>query len=83
MPLTLQCFLLVHAFMQWDFEETPPQWSSQNEDRPQMDVFPLQEWTVDPRSKANMGSSSSACFCNSADLEERIVSGSSDTNFQS
>ncbi|KAK3533344.1 hypothetical protein QTP70_017175 [Hemibagrus guttatus] len=69
--------------LEWDFEETPPQWSSQNEDRPQMDVFPLQEWTIDPRSKSNMSSSSSACFCNSADLEERIVFGSSDTNFQS
>ncbi|KAK3561804.1 hypothetical protein QTP86_014384 [Hemibagrus guttatus] len=73
----------ISSLGKWDFEETPPQWSSQNEDRPQMDVFPLQEWTIDPRSKSNMSSSSSACFCNSADLEERIVFGSSDTNFQS
>ncbi|XP_027027243.2 transmembrane protein 44 isoform X1 [Tachysurus fulvidraco] len=69
--------------LEWDFEETPPQWSSQNEDKPQMDAFPLQEWMVDPRTTSNTSSSSTSCFCNSADLEERIVSGSSDTNFQS
>lgn len=79
--LCLQCFLLVYAFMQWDFEETPPQWSSQNGDGHKMDAFPLQEWTIDQRSKSNMRDS--ACFCNSADLEERMVSGSPDTNFQS
>ncbi|MCI4383740.1 hypothetical protein PGIGA_G00029950 [Pangasianodon gigas] len=69
--------------LEWDFEETPPQWSSQNGDRQKMDALPLQEWTVDQRSKSNMRSSSTACFCNSADLGERMVSGSPGTNFQS
>lgn len=68
--------------LEWDFEETPPQWSSQNGDGQKTDAFPLQEWTVDQRSKSNMRSCSSACFCNSADLEERMVSGCPDTNFQ-
>ncbi|XP_053491056.1 transmembrane protein 44 isoform X2 [Ictalurus furcatus] len=68
--------------LEWDFEETPPQWSSQNGDGQKTDAFPLQEWTVDQRSKSNMRSCSSACFCNSADLEERMVSGCPDTDFQ-
>ncbi|XP_060796592.1 transmembrane protein 44 [Neoarius graeffei] len=69
--------------LEWDFEETPPPWSSHNGDRQKTDVFPLQEWTVAQRSKSNMRSSSSACFCNRADLEEKMASESPDTNFQS
>ncbi|KAM9461688.1 transmembrane protein 44 [Clarias gariepinus] len=58
--------------LEWDFQDTPSQWSSQNRDEQTMDVFPLQDWTVDQRSKSNTKSSSNAF--NDADLEKRMVS---------
>ncbi|KAF7703651.1 hypothetical protein HF521_022658 [Silurus meridionalis] len=58
----------IRSELEWDFEETPSQWSSPNRDGQKMDAFPLQEWTVDRSSKSN------------PDLDERIVPESHDLN---
>ncbi|KAI4899175.1 hypothetical protein NFI96_031714 [Prochilodus magdalenae] len=69
----------ISSELEWDFEETPPQWSSQNGDQQNTDEFPLQERMTDQRSKCDR-SSFHACFCNSGGLEERTVPASPDTN---
>ncbi|XP_066504361.1 transmembrane protein 44 [Hoplias malabaricus] len=65
--------------LEWDFEEATPPWSSQSNNQPLTEAFPLQEWPTDQRLKCNR-SDFRACFCNSGDLEERMVSSSTNAN---
>ncbi|KAF5894717.1 transmembrane protein 44 isoform X1, partial [Clarias magur] len=49
--------------LEWDFQDTPSQWSSQNKDEQTMDAFPLQDWTVDQRKSANVDTPSRDVKC--------------------
>ncbi|XP_072516645.1 transmembrane protein 44 [Salminus brasiliensis] len=69
----------ISSELEWDFEQATPQWSSQNGDQQNTQAFPLQQQTVDHKSKCNSRSSLNACFCHSADLEEQPISSPSDS----
>ncbi|XP_022525863.2 transmembrane protein 44 [Astyanax mexicanus] len=70
----------VSSELEWDFEQTSPQWSSQSGGQHSMEASLLQEKTLDQRSKCSSGSNSPACFCRSSDPEEQPVSALPDAN---
>ncbi|ROI16254.1 Transmembrane protein 44 [Anabarilius grahami] len=63
--------------LEWDFEEAKTQWipvEEAPEDLQKADAFPLQEWPVGSISESTGRPGSRICFCNRAQLVEKLTS---------
>ncbi|XP_067243291.1 transmembrane protein 44 isoform X1 [Chanodichthys erythropterus] len=63
--------------LEWDFEEAKTQWipaEEAPEDLQKADAFPLQEWPVASISESTGRPGSRICFCNRAQLVEKLTS---------
>ncbi|XP_042622581.1 transmembrane protein 44 isoform X2 [Cyprinus carpio] len=67
----------VGSELEWDFEETKTRWIPVEEapaDLQKAEAFPLQEWPAGSISKSTGRPGSHVCFCNPAQLTEKLAS---------
>ncbi|XP_016380684.1 transmembrane protein 44 [Sinocyclocheilus rhinocerous] len=67
----------VGSELEWDFEEPKTRWipvEEAPEEQQKAEVFPLQEWPAGSISKSTGRPGSHVCFCNRAQLAEKLAS---------